>query len=121
MLIRSCARSDWSFPTWPILKALLPPQTLALLLEETARAAGDDYFGLHFGEGFNPKNIGPVVYVVLNSPTIGAGIENVERYLKIHNEAARWFTRIEGDRATWDINWRNWGLKSRANITRPAW
>ena len=54
----------------------------ALLLEETARATGDDFFGLHFGAGFNPKNIGPAIYVVLNSPTIGAGIENVERYLK---------------------------------------
>jgi len=72
---------------------------LALLLEEAARVTGDDYFGLHFGEGFDPKNISPVIYVVLNSPTIGAGIENVERYLKIHNEAALWFTRIEGERA----------------------
>ena len=72
---------------------------VALLLEEAARATGDDFFGLHFGAAFNPKNIGPVIYVVLNSPTIGAGIENIERYLKINNEAARWFTHIEGERA----------------------
>jgi AraC-like DNA-binding protein len=35
----------------------------------------------------------------LNSPTIGAGFENVERYLKVHNEAAKWFTTVEGERA----------------------
>ena len=71
----------------------------AQLLEQTARATNDDFFGLHFGENFNPKNIGPVIYVVLNSPTIGAAIENVERYLKLHNEAIKWFTNIEGERA----------------------
>ena len=80
-------------------EGFIPTAKLAQLLEEAARATGDDFFGLHFGEGFNPKNIGPVVYVVLNSPTIGAGVENVERYLRIHNEAARWFTNIEGERA----------------------
>ena len=72
---------------------------LAQLMEEAARATSDDFFGLHFGESFNPKNIGPVIYVVLNSPTIGAAVENVERYLKLHNEAARWFTTIAGERA----------------------
>ena len=80
-------------------EGFIATETFALLLEETARATGDDYFGLHFGAGINPKIIGPVIYVVLNSPTIGAGIENVERYLKIHNEAARWFTHTEGERA----------------------
>ena len=62
-------------------EGFIATETFALLLEETARATGDDYFGLHFGAGINPKNIGPVIYVVLNSPTIGAGIDNVERYL----------------------------------------
>jgi len=80
-------------------EGFIATETFALLLEETARATGDDYFGLHFGAGFNPKNIGSAIYVVLNSPTIGAGIENVERYLKLHNEAARWFTHIEGELA----------------------
>jgi AraC-like DNA-binding protein len=80
-------------------EGFIPTAKLAQLLEEAARATGDDFFGLHFGEGFNPKNIGPVIYVVLNSPTIGAGIENVERYLKINNEAARWFTHLDGERA----------------------
>jgi AraC-type transcriptional regulator len=72
---------------------------LVRFLEQAAQATADDCLGLHFGERYNPKNIGPLIYVALNSPTIGAGIENVERYLKVHNEAAKWFTTVEGGRA----------------------
>jgi hypothetical protein len=46
------------------------------ILEEAASVTGDPCFGLHFGERYNPKNIGPLAYVVLNSPTIAAAIEN---------------------------------------------
>ena len=67
----------------------IPSVDFARVLEETARATGDDCFGLHFGERFHPKDIGPLVYVVLNSPTIAVGLENVARYLRVHNEAAR--------------------------------
>jgi AraC-like DNA-binding protein len=62
--------------------------TFAGLLEEAARATSDDCFGLHFGEHFNPKNLGALAYVVLNSPTIAIAIENAERYIHIHNQAA---------------------------------
>jgi Arabinose-binding domain of AraC transcription regulator, N-term len=68
-------------------------------LEEAASLTGDPCFGLHFGERYNPKNIGPLAYVVLNSPTIAAAIENAARYLKIHNGAAKASLIIEIDRA----------------------
>ena len=71
----------------------------ARILEEAARLSSDPCFGLHFGESYNPKNIGPLIYVVLNSPTIAAGIENTARYIKIHNEAARAAIVVEKDRA----------------------
>jgi len=71
----------------------------ARLLEECAFATGDDCFGLHLGERFNPKNIGPLIYVVLNAPTIAAGFENAARYMKIHNEALRVSLRVDGDHA----------------------
>jgi len=71
----------------------------ARFLELASQATADDCLGLHFGERYNPKNIGPVIYVTLNSPTIGAAFENVERYLTLHNEAAKWFTTIDGERA----------------------
>jgi AraC-like DNA-binding protein len=66
------------------------------LLEEASRQTGDDCFGLHFGNRFNPKNIGPLAYVVINSPTILAGIENAARYLKVHNQAAATSLDTEG-------------------------
>ena len=59
------------------------------LLNAAARATADDCFGLHFGEQFQPKDIGSLTYVVLNSPTFRAGIDNIARYLRVHNGAAR--------------------------------
>ena len=79
------------------LDGFIESSRFAQLLEEAARATNDEAFGLHFGERFNPKNIGPLIYVVLNSPTIAAGIENGGRYLKIHNEAAKLSVKVEGE------------------------
>ena len=77
----------------------IPSSDFARLLEAAAQATCDDCFGLHFAEHYQPKNIGPLIYVVLNSPTFAAGIENVGRYLHVHNEAARVTFAVEGDRA----------------------
>jgi AraC-like DNA-binding protein len=72
---------------------------VARILEEAARVTGDACFGLHFGEHYNPKNLGPLIYVVLNSSTIAVGLTNAERYLMIHNGAARMFLAVENERA----------------------
>ncbi|MGH7374530.1 MAG: AraC family transcriptional regulator [Candidatus Rokuibacteriota bacterium] len=69
------------------------------VLEQAARVTGDDCFGLHFGERYHPKDVGPVIYVVLNSPTFAVGFENMGRYLRVHNEAAKVSFVIEGSRA----------------------
>ena len=86
-------RSAFSEP-----EGFIPSSIFAGVLEEAAQATADDCFGLHLGENYNPRNIGPLVYVVLNSPTIRAGIENFERYLHVYNEAAKWFFTSEGNR-----------------------
>jgi AraC-like DNA-binding protein len=77
----------------------IPCATFSMLLEAAARITGDNCFGLHFGERSNPKNVGPLIYVILNSPTIATSLENAGRYFKIHNEAAHLSFVIEGDRA----------------------
>lgn len=77
----------------------MPTSTFAAILNESARVTHDDCFGLHLGERFDPRDIGPLVYVALNSPTIGAGIENVERYLHVYDSSAQWSCAVEGDRA----------------------
>ena len=79
-------------------EGFIPCSVFAGILKEAARSTADDCFGLHFAERFNPKNIGPLAYVALNSPTIGAGIQNVERYLHIYDSSAKWFFTAEGDR-----------------------
>jgi len=76
----------------------IPCAVFAGILKEAARFTGDDCFGLHFGEQFNPKNIGPLAYVALNSPTVAAGIQNVERYLHVYDSSAKWFFTAEGSR-----------------------
>jgi AraC-like DNA-binding protein len=86
-------RSAFSEP-----EGFIPSSIFAGILEAAAQETADDCFGLHLGENCNPRNIGPLVYVVLNSPTIRAGIENFERYLQVYNEAAKWFFTSEGNR-----------------------
>ena len=80
-------------------EGFIPCAVFAGILEEAARATGDDCFGLHFGERFNPKNIGPLAYAVLNSPTVGEADAQVARYIKLHNQAAQASVIIEGQRA----------------------
>jgi AraC-like DNA-binding protein len=79
-------------------EGFIPCSVFAGILREAARLTADDCFGLHFAERFNPKNIGPLVYVALNSPTIGAGIQNVERYLHVYDSSANWSFAADGDR-----------------------
>jgi AraC-like DNA-binding protein len=86
-------RSAFSDP-----EGFIPSSIFGGVLEEAAQATADDCFGLHLGENYNPRNIGALAYVVLNSPTIRAGIENFERYLHVYNEAAKWFFTSEGNR-----------------------
>src|SRR4029077_12298032 len=84
-------RSAFSKP-----EGFIPCSVFAEILRRAAQATGDDCFGLHFGERFDPKHVGPLVYVALNSPTIGAGIQNVERYLHVYDSSAKWFFTAEG-------------------------
>ena len=79
-------------------EAFIASSSFARILEEAAQLTGDECFGLHFGEHFDPKHIGALVYVVLNSPTVAAAIQNAERYLHIHNQAAKPSFSIDGQR-----------------------
>ena len=80
-------------------EGFIPCAVFARILEEAARATGDDCFGLHFGERFNPKNIGPLAYAVLNSPTVGEADAQVARYIRLYNQSGQASVIIEGQRA----------------------
>ncbi|MGH8666288.1 MAG: AraC family transcriptional regulator [Burkholderiales bacterium] len=77
---------------------LMRSSAFSRLLEESARSTGDSCFGLHFGVRFDPKDIGILAYVIVNSPTVAAAMRNIERYLHLHNHAPRVSFSIEGKR-----------------------
>lgn len=83
----------------------------ARLLEEIAQTIGDRCFGLHFGERSNPKNIGPLVYAVLNSPTIAAACETAARYLHVHNQALNLSLNVANKLAHFAYSYSDIGLK----------
>ncbi len=83
----------------------------ARLLEEVAQATGDDCFGLHFGARSNPKNIGPLVYAVLNSPTIAAACETAARYLHVHNQALKLSLDIDAELAKFIYSYSHIGVE----------
>src|SRR5262245_55524297 len=56
--------------------AFIPCSAFARLLNVAARELHDDCFGLHFGERYQPKAVGPLAYAVLNSATVAAAIHN---------------------------------------------
>lgn len=56
------------------------------LFEEAARQTANDNFGLRFGNEFKPKRLGPIGYVAVNSPTMGAAIQNLVKYFLAHQD-----------------------------------
>jgi len=75
--------------------ASIPLPAYLNLLELAARRSGDDCFGLRFGDGYDPGNYGALGFVALNSPTIGAGLLNVGRYLGVMRYHCRVVLEVE--------------------------
>jgi hypothetical protein len=99
----------------------IPCPVFARILEEAAGVTGDDCFGLHLGERFNPKNIGPLTYVVLNSPTVAVAGDQVARYLKLYNQAATVRAGSKESARIFDMSCAIWESSHHANKTSTAW
>ena len=56
------------------------------LFEEAAAQTGYDNFGLQFGQHFQPKRLGAIGYVAINSPTLSSGLRNFIRYFPAHQD-----------------------------------
>ena len=56
------------------------------LFEEAADQTGYDNFGLQFGQQFQPKRLGAIGYIAINSPTLSSGIRNFIRYFPAHQD-----------------------------------
>src|SRR5882724_12336651 len=67
------------------------------LFEEAARQTGYDNFGLRFGHGFTPRQLGPLGYMAVNSPTMAAGLRALVDYMPAHQQNTTMALRQERD------------------------
>ncbi|GJL82605.1 MAG: AraC family transcriptional regulator [marine bacterium B5-7] len=56
------------------------------LFEVAANKTGNHNIGLEFGKHFAPKQLGPIGYAAITSPTLSAALRNMERYFSAHQE-----------------------------------
>ncbi len=56
------------------------------LFEVAAKTTGNDNIGLDFGRNFAPKQLGPIGYAAISSPTLSAALRNMEKYFTAHQE-----------------------------------
>ena len=68
--------------------------------ELAAKLANDDCFGLHLGETAHPAQAGALAYVCLNSPTVGAALDNLCRYVRVHRDATNVRLCLNGEMAS---------------------
>lgn len=54
------------------------------LFEEAATRTGDESFGLAFGNGFKPQQLGPLGYLAINAPTLGTAIGKMRTHFAAH-------------------------------------
>ena len=77
----------------------LPVHRFVALLEEAARASGDDSIGLRLGCLHGPDSFGPLGDAIVQSADVAGAIANVARYFFVHQEGANLELRIEGRNA----------------------
>jgi len=68
---------------------LLQLETVLALTGAAARVAGDDCHGLHLGAEWDLGELGVLSYAVLNAPTVGTGLRNLDRYGRVHVQGGR--------------------------------
>lgn len=67
------------------------------LFEEAARQTQYDNFGLRFGNGFLPRQLGALGYLAINSPTMAAALRNLAVYFPAHQQNSTFSIREEGN------------------------
>ena len=70
------------------------------LFNEAARQTGNDNFGLHFGQQFQPKQLGAIGYAAVASPTLSAALRNMEAYFPAHQSQSS-FGMIQDSDILW--------------------
>ena len=78
---------------------LLPLDPVLRLSREAAAVTGDDCLGLHLGEAWDLGGLGVLSYAVLNAPTVGTGLKNLDRYGRSHLQGGRIALSVGGREA----------------------
>lgn len=81
---------------------LLDLEAVLRLYQAAAELLGDDCLGLHRGEAWELGGLGVLHYAVLNAPTVGTGLRNLDRYGRSHVQGGRIVLTVEGDEARLD-------------------
>jgi AraC-like DNA-binding protein len=70
-------------------KLRLEARAQVVLLEEAARALGDDLFGFHVARDFDLRQIGLIYYIMASSDRLVDAVTTAQRYSRIANEGVR--------------------------------
>ncbi|WP_299848457.1 AraC family transcriptional regulator [uncultured Roseovarius sp.] len=70
------------------------------MFETAARQTQNDNIGLQFGRTFQPRQLGMLGYSAISSPTLAAGLRNMEAFFPAHQEQTR-FGLIQDDGILW--------------------
>jgi AraC-like DNA-binding protein len=63
--------------------------SVAWLLEESARMSGQEAFGLLLAETRSPANLGMLVLLIREEPTLRAAMQSCGRYMRLHNASVQ--------------------------------
>jgi AraC-like DNA-binding protein len=78
---------------------LVPLDKHCRLLELAARHHQDDFIGLKIGKQVEPRDMGPLGYTILNSPTVHDALKSFVRYLGVYARGCEMELVIDGDTA----------------------
>jgi AraC-like DNA-binding protein len=69
------------------------------LYEAGSRLSRDAAFGLHVGECSHPAMFDVVGYITMNSPTVGAALQSLERYQRVWTDGSTLHLEVTGRQA----------------------
>lgn len=77
----------------------LPFSLYVQLLEQAARASGDELLGLHMGAAQSIQIVGVLGYVLQAAPDVRTQVAEVQRYFSLHQEGAAFSLSEQGEHA----------------------
>ena len=110
-IVQKGADVDRVFGISRINPELLASPTLSLqlpnyckVLEQAAQISGCDNFGLHYGQQFQPKELGLIGYIGLCSATLETALRNMVSYFHLHQKDT--LTRMVEQQDCWRLDYQ---------------